>query len=148
MTTTTDPERGEATFTRDFDAPRELIWSALVDPKQLVRFWGPVGTSVPLDSVTIEPWPGGRFEATMVADDGSGGYPMICRFVEVVEPELFVYTELGSGMVTPSTLTDLGDGTTRLVIHQTNTPQDYLTPEALAGFNTSLDRLAGYLATL
>ena len=54
------------TITRVFDAPRELIWSALTDPEQLIRFWGPEGTHVPIESVTVEPRQGGVFQVTMV----------------------------------------------------------------------------------
>jgi uncharacterized protein YndB with AHSA1/START domain len=143
-----DMTLGEVTITREFNAPRELIFRALVEPEQLIKFWGPVGTHVPLESVIIEPWAGGRFENTMVADDGSGEFPMRAIFVEVVEPERLVFTELDSGLTSTGTLTDLGGGRTLMVIHQTNVPEMYRSPEAIAGFNTSLDQLAEHLATL
>ena len=123
------------------------MFRALVEPEQLVEFWGPIGTHVPLETVVIEPWPGGRFENTMVADDGSGEYPMKAVFTDIVEPETFSFSEPDSGMATNGTLIDLGDGRTRLVIHQTNVPEFARTPEALAGFNTSFDRLEEFLAT-
>jgi uncharacterized protein YndB with AHSA1/START domain len=145
-TPSTDQELGELTVTRDFDAPRELVFKAFVDPQQLIRFWGPVGTHVPIDRVVIEPWAGGRFETLMVADDGSGEFLMQGAFIEVVEPEIFSFGEPGGGMTTTSTLTDLGDGRTRVIIHQTNVSAMYLTPEAQEGFNSSLDRLERYLA--
>ncbi|MGX7682028.1 SRPBCC family protein [Jatrophihabitans sp. DSM 45814] len=139
---------GEVTIVREFDAPRELVFKAFVDPAQFVMFWGPTGTHVPIETVVIEPWAGGRFESVMVADDGSGEYPTKATFVEVTEPEVFAFAELELGITSTGTLTDLGGGRCRLVIHQTNVPPEYRTPEALAGFNTSLDRLAQYLATL
>jgi hypothetical protein len=43
---------------------------------------------------------------------------------------------------------DLGDVRTHTVTHQTNVPAMYRSPEALAGFEASLDRFAGYLATI
>jgi uncharacterized protein YndB with AHSA1/START domain len=49
ITATPDVERGEVTFTREFEAPRELVFRALMEPEQLVHFWGPPGTHVPLD---------------------------------------------------------------------------------------------------
>jgi uncharacterized protein YndB with AHSA1/START domain len=141
---------GEVTITREFDAPRDVVFRALVEPEQFIRFWGPVGMHVPLSSVVIEPWAGGRFESTMIPDDDpdNPGFPMKAVFVEVVEPEIFAFSEPDSGMTSTGTLTDLGGGRTRLVIHQTNVPEMYRSPEALAGFNTSLDRLADHLATL
>ena len=63
---------GYVTVTRDFDAPREVVFGAFMDPGQLARFWGPTGTHVPPESVVIEPFAGGRFEATIVADGGVG----------------------------------------------------------------------------
>ena len=51
---------GYVTVTRDFDAPRELVFGAFTDPQQLARFWGPTGTHVPPESVVIEPVPSPR----------------------------------------------------------------------------------------
>ena len=42
----------------------------------------------------------------------------------------------------------MGAGRTRLVIHQTNVPLAHRSPEALAGFATTLDLLADHLTTL
>jgi uncharacterized protein YndB with AHSA1/START domain len=139
---------GDVTITREFDAPRELVFRCLVEPEHFVEFWGPTGTYVPIETVVIEPWVGGRFESTMVADDGSGEFATKAVFVDIREPEVFSFTEPGSDMVTSSTLTDLGDGRTRMVIHQTNVPAFYRSTEALEGFSTSLDRFADHLATL
>ena len=71
-------------------------------------------------------------------------------FVEVVEPERIVWTEpdVEGGMTNSSTFTDLGDGRTEVVIHQTNVPEEYRSAEAQAGMQTSLDKFAAYLATL
>ena len=82
-TTTPGDGIGEVTITREFDAPRELIFRCFVEPEHFVKFWGPVGTHVPIETVVIEPWAGGRFESMMVADDGVGEYPMKAVFVEV-----------------------------------------------------------------
>ena len=136
---------GEVTITRDFDAPRELMFRCFVEPEHFVKFWGPTGTHVPIETVVIEPWAGGRFESTMVMDDGSGEFPMKAVFVEVTEPEVFAFKEPESNMISTSTFTDLGDGRTRLVIHQTNVPAYFRTKEDLEGFNTSLDRFEAYL---
>jgi uncharacterized protein YndB with AHSA1/START domain len=140
-----DADRGEVTITRVYDAPRELVFRALIEPEQFVQFWGPVGTHVPLESVVIEPWAGGRFENTMVLDDGSGEFPMKAVFVEVVEPETLTFREPESNVVSASTFTDLGDGRTEVVIRQSNVPEMYRSPQALAGFETSLDRFDEFL---
>jgi uncharacterized protein YndB with AHSA1/START domain len=54
----------------------------------------------------------------------------------------------GAFETTTITFTDLGDGTTEVVTHQTNVPAMFATPESLAGFQTSLDRFARYVTTL
>ncbi|WIM93808.1 SRPBCC domain-containing protein [Actinoplanes oblitus] len=81
-------------ITRVFDAPRELVYRAFVDPDQLAAWFGPVGWSVPRDSIDIDPRPGGRQKFTMVNDaDPSMSSPVNATFVEVVENELLVGEE-------------------------------------------------------
>src|SRR6185437_7880791 len=46
--------RQDLVITREFDAPRELVYRAFVDPDQLAAWFGPVGYSVPRDSVSVE----------------------------------------------------------------------------------------------
>ena len=139
-------ELGEVIITRDFDAPRELIYRAFLDPQQLIHFWAPTGMHVPPESVVIEPWVGGRFETAIASDDGSGEFAFRSVFTELDEPGRFAFREVDSGMSSSSTLTDLGGGRTRLVIHQTDVPILYRSPEAMAGFSTTLDKLAEHLA--
>ena len=49
-------------------------------------------------------------------------------------------------MHTISTLEDLGDGSTAVVIRQRHVPEAMRTPQARAGFATSLDKLEEHLA--
>jgi hypothetical protein len=51
-------------------------------------------------------------------------------------------------MHTTGTLTDLGNGSTEVVIHQRHVPEPMRSPEARAGFLTSLDKLEEHLARL
>ncbi len=51
-------------------------------------------------------------------------------------------------MTTTSTFSDLGDARTEVQIRQANVPEAFRTPEAQAGFSTSLDRFAAYLQRL
>ncbi|WP_426570898.1 SRPBCC family protein [Aquihabitans sp. McL0605] len=145
-TTGTDEGLGEVTIVREFDAPRDLIWAAFMDPEQLSRFWGPIGMSTPADRIVLEPRVGGRFLTVMVHDESGDEYPTTGEFVEFDEPNVFAFREPDSGMISQSTFEDLGDGRTRLTIHQTNVPAPYRSPDALAGFNTALDKLVTYLA--
>ena len=48
-------------ITRIFDAPRAMVYRAFTDPDQLAAWFGPVGWSVPRDSVDVDvALPGGR----------------------------------------------------------------------------------------
>ena len=139
---------GELTITRIFDAPRELVFRCMIEPEHLTHFWGPVGVSTPIENITVDPRPGGAFETIMVNDADGAEYPSRAVFVEVVAPERLVWSEPDSGMTTTSTFLQLDNGRTEVRIHQTNVPEMYRSPGAQAGFQSSLDRFAAYLATI
>ncbi len=138
---------GELSFTRVFDAPRELVFRCLTEPEHLTHFWGPTGVSAPLENIKVDARPGGVFETVMVNDADGSQYPTRAVYVEVTEPERLVWTESHSGMTVAATFADLGGERTEVHIRQTNVPEMYRSPEAQAGFLTSLDRFAAYLAT-
>ncbi|MEO8698247.1 MAG: SRPBCC domain-containing protein [Acidimicrobiales bacterium] len=139
---------GELIITRIFDAPRELVFRCMIEPEHLTHFWGPVGVHTPIDNITIDPRPGGAFETIMVNDSDGAEYPSRGVFVEIVPPERLVWSEPDSGMTTTSTFVQLDNGRTEVRIRQTNIPEMFRTPEAQAGFESSLDRFAAYLATI
>jgi uncharacterized protein YndB with AHSA1/START domain len=136
----------ELVYRRVFRAPRELVWRCLTEPAELAQFWGPIGMATAIDGIVVELHPGGRFETLMLGEHGS--HRMVATFTEVVPPERLAWVEPATGMQTTSTLDDLGDGRTAVVIHQRNVPQAMRTPEARAGFVTSLDKLEEHLAHL
>jgi uncharacterized protein YndB with AHSA1/START domain len=143
------PERGELSYTRVFEAPRELVFRCMIEPEHLTHFWGPRGMSTPLDGITVDARPGGTFKAVMVSDSDGSQYTMRATYVEIVPPERIVWTEPDTGMTTTSTFADIGRSRTEVHIHQTNAPDAFRSPQARAGFMTSLDRFAEYLrATL
>ena len=142
------PAAGEFTYTRVFDAPRELVFRCMLEPEHLTHFWGPAGVSTPLETIKVDARPGGVFETVMVNDSDGARYPTRAVYVEIAEPERIVWTEPGSGVTTTSIFRDLGGERTELQIRQANAPEGYRSPEARAGFSTSLDRLAAYLEKL
>jgi len=79
----------DITVSRVFDAPRELVYRAFVDPDQLCEWYGPAGFSVPCETVQIDARPGGfqRFVMTNLEDPGSR-YQVEVALSEVVENEL------------------------------------------------------------
>lgn len=141
---------GELTYRRVHRASPELLFDCMTTPEHLTHFWGPVGTTTPIDRIVVDLRPGGAFETTMVNDADGSTYPMRAVYAEVERPNRLVWIEPGveGGMRTTVTFVDLGDGRTEVVTHQTNVPEAYLSAEARAGFTTSLDRFEAYLASL
>jgi uncharacterized protein YndB with AHSA1/START domain len=141
---------GEVTYTRIYNAPRELVFTALTTPEHLTHFWGPYGVSTPLENITVDLRPGGKFETIMVNDATGEKYPSLGVYVEIIKPEKLVWTEpdVEGGMTTSITFNDLGDGRTEVVSHQTNVPEMYRSEQAQAGMQTSFDRFAAYLEAL
>ncbi|MFF1902242.1 SRPBCC domain-containing protein [Kitasatospora sp. NPDC058218] len=135
----------ELTITRELPAAPAVVFRAYTEPEQFVRFWGPVGTHVPLDTVTIEPKVGGRYDSTMVIEATGDRYPVTGEITDIRPGELLAFKEDSVGLRSTLTLTDLGDGRTRAVLHQTEVPAMYCGPEAEAGLNSSFDRLVEHL---
>jgi uncharacterized protein YndB with AHSA1/START domain len=142
------PQAGQLVFTRVFEAPRELVFRCMTEPEHLTHFWGPAGVSTPLEHIKVDLRPGGVFETVMVSDADGGQYAMRAVYVEVAAPERLAWTDPGTGMTTTSTFTDLGGARTEVCIRQAKVPEAFRSPEAQAGFVTSLDRCAAYLGTL
>jgi uncharacterized protein YndB with AHSA1/START domain len=138
----------ELNLTRVFDAPRELVFRCMITPEHLTHFWGPAGTSAPIEHIRVDARPGGVFETVMVNDADGSTYPTRAVYVEVTEPERLVWTETHSGMTMAATFVDLGGSRTEVRIRQTNVPEAMLSQDAQAGFRTSLDKFAAYLHSL
>jgi uncharacterized protein YndB with AHSA1/START domain len=56
---TAEPGKQDVTITREFDAPRDLVFRAHTDPKLYVQWLGPRGYEMVLD--VFEPHSGGRY---------------------------------------------------------------------------------------
>jgi uncharacterized protein YndB with AHSA1/START domain len=146
MTDSAQP--AELTFRRVHHAGPELLFDCMTQPEHLTHFWGPTGTTTPVDRITVDLRLGGVFETVMVNDLDGSEYTMRAVYVEVGRPTRLAWIEQTSGMRTTITFVDLGDGRTEVVSHQTNVPDAYRSPEAQAGFLSSLDRCDAYVAKL
>lgn len=74
-------------ITRIFDAPRERVFKAWTDPRQVARWWGPHGFTDLNCEMDVRP--GGAFCIQMRGPDGVV-YPNHGVFREIVEPERLV----------------------------------------------------------
>jgi uncharacterized protein YndB with AHSA1/START domain len=139
---------GEFTYRRIHNASPELLFDCLTQPGHLSQFWGPAGTTTPAGGITVELRPGGKFETIMVNDADGSQYTMRAVYLQVQRPGRLAWTEPESGMTTTITFTNLGDGRTEVITHQTNVPAFMASPQARKGLLTSLDRFDAYLAEL
>jgi len=49
------PGHQEILITREFDAPRELVFKVITDPKLLPQWWGPRYLSTEVDKMDMRP---------------------------------------------------------------------------------------------
>jgi uncharacterized protein YndB with AHSA1/START domain len=75
-------------MTRDFDAPRDLVWKAWSEPARLQEWWGPKGCKVEVKKLEFRP--GGFFHYVM---SYSSGAEMWGRFMyrEIEAPHRLVW---------------------------------------------------------
>jgi uncharacterized protein YndB with AHSA1/START domain len=150
MTTAPHSDAGPALeITRVFDAPRELVFAAWLDPEQLVEWSGPKGFTVPF--IEGDPVPGGPWRMCMrSAEHGDVWSHGVWR--EVTPPERLVFTtawETSDGspdheMLITVTLTDLG-GRTEMHFHQATFTSDGSRDSHNEGWTECFDKLDALL---
>ena len=140
----------EVLITRIFDAPREQVFKAWTDPDEVAAWYGPQNFDTPRERIDIDLRVGGRYELTMVQRGSGAEYPVRYEIVELVEPELIVLRsdpmpEIGmhDPTITRVELHDHGDKT-RMTLSDGPYPPEGLAAEA--GWNSSFDKLAGFVA--
>lgn len=146
----------EIVISRNFDAPRRIVWAAWTDPKHIAQWWGPDGFNAPPCEIDLRE--GGSFLVELTGPDGNV-YPCRGVFREVVEPERIVYdgppnepAGCGAGIPPNATVTvtfaEAGSGT-RLTIHTLLASASDRAAAAAEGFipgwQQSLERLADRL---
>ena len=117
--TVTLPTDEQILITREFDAPRDLVWRAWTTPEFVRRWWHAKRGEVTV--VEIDLRVGGKWRYAMVADDGAE-VAFHGEYLEIVPNERIVNTEIFEGMpdgdspptVNTITFVELPDGRTRL----------------------------------
>jgi uncharacterized protein YndB with AHSA1/START domain len=69
VTITAEPGKQELFITREFDAPRALVYKAHIDPELYCQWLGPRGYEMLLE--TFEPYSGGRYRYIHKDKDGN-----------------------------------------------------------------------------
>jgi uncharacterized protein YndB with AHSA1/START domain len=135
------------TMTREFDAPRERVWSEWTEPERFADWFGGPDWEVPLATVTMDVRPGGRWRLTMFNGPQRREIHWHGEYREVVAPERLVLTmsdkpgEDGCELVTV-VLTDLGDGRTRMHVEQRGEQPPSVYEAARQGWGIFFDRIA------
>lgn len=140
----------ELVITRTFRAPRELVWQAWSDPKQMIQWMGP--RHHPARHYENDFRPGGTWRSCLKALDGSSDLWLGGVYRELAEPERMVFTFVWDGddgrpkneMLITLTLAEDGPGT-RMTLHQTLFVSTEQRDDHNGGWDSSLDRLAEFL---
>ena len=75
------------TMTREFEAPRELVFKAFTDPDQLAAWFGPVGVDSPRGRIVVDPRVGGAWQLVMVwEEDGVAKEGPVDAVISVYDP--------------------------------------------------------------
>jgi uncharacterized protein YndB with AHSA1/START domain len=155
-TNTTDAETRELVITRILDAPREVVFRAWIDPKQMATWWGPKGFANPVCEMDVRP--GGSLRVVMRGPDGID-HPMTGVFCVIVEPERLVFTavardEQGNPLLESLTTAAFAKngGKTKLTVQASAVGLAPAAPQMLegmeAGWTQSLERLANHVSRI
>ncbi len=85
----------EVVLTREFNAPRDLVFEAWIDPDHVIKWWAPNGVTNEINSWYAKP--GGKIDLVMVAGVDLGPlvgqrWPMTGEFKEINKPESLSFT--------------------------------------------------------
>jgi uncharacterized protein YndB with AHSA1/START domain len=147
------PSDLEIQMARTFDAPRELVFNAFIDPELIPKWWGPRNTTTVID--TLEARTGGKWRFLNIGSDGTE-HAFRGEFREVTPPERIVWTfeyEPWPGNITVETVTfEEQDGKTTVSTVSTFDTVENRDAMLNSGMETgaaeSYDRLEELLATL
>ena len=140
-------------ITRSFDAPRERVFDAWLDPAQIAKWIGP--RNIRAETMELSPKPGGRYRIHMRGTDGSDGPIVSGIYREIVRPERLVFTwawetEHARGMPGEETIITLifrerGSKTEMTLRHEGFAAKESRDSHD-KGWNGSFDKLAEALA--
>ncbi len=152
-TISAEPGKQELLITREFDAPRELVFKACTDPNLIPQWWGPRYLSTQVDKMDVRP--GGQWR--FINRDAQGKeYAFHGVYHEILAPERIIDTfefeglpQTGHVSLETLTLEELPGGRTRLTsqsVFRSVADRDGMLQSGMEeGLNESYDRLAELL---
>lgn len=152
-TITAESGKQEIVITREFDAPRELVFKAFTDPQLIPQWWGPRHLSTEVDKMDLRPGGEWRFINRDVEGNEFGFHGV---YHEVLAPERIIDTfefeglpEKGHVTLETMKLEELAGGRTRLIaqsVFQSVADRDGMLQSGMeAGVKDTYDRLAELL---
>ena len=154
VTVTAEPGSHEIIMTREFNAPRDLVFKVMTDPKHIPQWWGPRQYTTIIDKMDVKP--GGLWRYIQRGADGSEfGFHGV--YHSVIAPECVVDTFEFEGMpghvlMETSRFEALPDGKTKLTVSsvfQSVADRDGMLQSGMEfGTNESYERFDELLATL
>ncbi|HLQ05907.1 MAG TPA: SRPBCC family protein [Verrucomicrobiae bacterium] len=151
MTVAKTGER-QIVITREFDAPRALVFRAMTDPAVIPLWWGPARYTTTIDKLDARP--GGAWRFVQKGPDGEFGFRGV--FKEIVPPQRVVMTFEWEGLpghisVNTLVLEERGGRTfmTSTSTFDSREDRDGMVESGMeSGARESYDRLDTVLATL
>jgi len=153
-TKVTLPSELEIHVTREFDAPRDVVFKAMTDPKLIPQWWGPRRDTITVDKMEVRP--GGKWRFVATQPDGST-YAFRGEYREIIPGEKIVQTfefepMAGHISVETATLTDLPRGrtlfTTRSVFTSKEDRDGMVQSGMESGLRETYERFDELLASL
>jgi uncharacterized protein YndB with AHSA1/START domain len=151
--TVTTPSDREILMTREFDAPRDLVFEAHTSCEHMSRWWGP--RKYEFDSCEIDFRPGGKWRIVHRGPDDER-YGFRGEYREIDRPERIVWTfefEGFAGNVSVETLTlEERDGRTTMTarsVYDTVEARDAMINSGMEeGARETMERLDEYLEVM
>lgn len=161
-TSTTQTKDTDIVITREFAAPRQLVWDVWTKPEHIEKWFGPKGFNTRVDKQDFKV--GGSSIYVMIGPDGAE-YPAKGVYKEIVPIEKIVSSADGfdedfvaahpemdlpkEAMVLTCIFDDLNTRTKLTLITSHATVEEKKKHEAMGvveGWNSSFDKLAEYLS--
>ena len=140
------PTDTQILITRDFEAPRHLVYRAYTTPELIKRWWS--GDRGEVISAEVDLRPGGAWRYVMVAN---GGFEVAFHgeYQEIVPDERIVATEVFEGMpdaaaMTTTTFTET-DGRTTLATLVQHSSQEHRDAHINSGMEGGMQEAMNYL---
>lgn len=130
------------------EATPQEIWNAYTTPELFHQFFAPDGLHIPLESVVMELFVGGRFELDMVFDETGEVNPNKGIVSELDEPHRMVFVEpdfMGDELRSSQTFIADNGGTLITVTQEGLPPELINSPEVIEAFRSSFRKLGRVL---